>query len=80
MVSSWYDDGGYPDMDAPGPFPDGSSASGWGSSNSSTFQGVHYHPGGVTQYVAKVPGGGGFSGDYQPDDPRLRPEEESSGH
>jgi hypothetical protein len=65
---------GFPDCDSPNPFPDGTSATGWGTSNSSTFSGVHYHPGGVTQYVSKIPGGGGLTGDIQSDDPRLRPE------
>jgi hypothetical protein len=67
---------GFPDMDAPHPFPDGSSASGFGRSNSSSFSGTHVHSDGTVQRVAKVPGGGGLSGDFQPEDPRLRPEED----
>jgi hypothetical protein len=58
---------GFPDEDPPHPFPDGNSASGWGTSNSSTFHGVHTYPGGDVQHVAKVPGGAGFTGDDQPE-------------
>jgi hypothetical protein len=58
---------GFPDTDAAHPFPDGNSASGWGTSNSSTFHGVHTYPGGDVQHVARVPGGGGFSGMDQPE-------------
>jgi len=46
---------GWPDMDAPHPFPSGDSASGFGTSRHSTFTG---YPG----FDAKVPGMSGFSG------------------
>ncbi|HME78918.1 MAG TPA: hypothetical protein VKI00_25670 [Mycobacterium sp.] len=51
-------DGGWPDMDAPGPWADSSSGRGWGHSATTTFRAAH---------TAKAPGGAGFSGDYQPE-------------
>jgi hypothetical protein len=56
------------------PFIHGDTADGWDPVPG--FTGVHYHPGGVVQRVSKIPGGGGLSGDFQSDDPRLGPGEE----
>jgi hypothetical protein len=50
---------GFKDMDAPHPFPDGNSASGFSPSNSSTFNANHFPAPGE----AKEPGMSGFSGD-----------------
>jgi hypothetical protein len=52
--------GGWPDMDAPHPFPDGNSASGFGRSSTSKFTGT---------YVERPDLLTGLSG--QPEEPRY---------
>lgn len=60
----------WPDMDAPHPFPDGNSASGFGTSSTSKFTGVHTdQTTGAARYIERPGSRTGLSG--QPVTPRY---------